>query len=185
MIVDVGGGTTDIAVISLDGVVFSKTVRAGGDKMDEAIMGYIKRTHNLMIGDKTAEQIKIEIGSAYETGHKECTMEIKGRDLFSGIPKAITIHESEIRQVFSEPINVIIDSIKITFENTPPELGADIVDRGIILAGGGALLRGLDQLIRDKIGLPVIVAEDPLTAVVRGAGKVLDKLDLMKRIAIN
>lgn len=185
MIVDVGGGTTDIAVISLDGVVFSKAVRVGGDKMDEAIMGFIKRKYNLMIGDKTAEQIKIEIGSAYKTGHNERTMEIKGRDLFSGIPKTITINESEIREALTEPVNVILDTIKIILEHTPPELGADIVDRGIVLAGGGALLGGLDQLIRDTIGLPVIVADDPLTAVVRGVGKVLDELELLKRVAIN
>lgn len=185
MIVDVGGGTTDMAVISLDGVVFSKAVRVGGDKMDEAIMGFIKRKYNLMIGDKTSEQIKIEIGSAYKTGHNERTMEIKGRDLFSGIPKTITINESEIREALTEPVNVILDTIKIILENTPPELGADIVDRGIVLAGGGALLGGLDQLIRDTIGLPVVLAEDPLTAVVRGVGKVLDELELLKRVAIN
>jgi rod shape-determining protein MreB len=185
MIVDIGGGTTDIAVISLDGVVFSKAVRVGGDKMDEAIMGFIKRKYNLLIGDKTSEQIKIEVGSAYKTGHNERTMEIKGRDLFSGIPKTITINESEIREALNEPVNVILDTIKIILEHTPPELGADIVDRGIVLAGGGSLLGGLDQLIRDTIGLPVVVAEDPLTAVVRGVGKVLDELELLKRVAIN
>jgi len=183
MIVDVGGGTTDIAVISLDGIVFSKAVRVGGDKMDEGIMGFIKRKYNLMIGDRTAEQVKIEIGSAYETGHSERTMDIKGRDLFTGIPKTITVHESEIREALREHINIIIDAIKVTLENTPPELGADIVDRGIFLAGGGALLGGLDQLIRDAVGLPVVVADDPITAVVRGVGKVLDELDLLKRVA--
>lgn len=186
MIVDIGGGTTDIAVISLDGVVYSKAVRVGGDKMDEAIMAYIKRRYNLMIGDRTAEHIKIEIGSAYNTGDSTpCTMEIKGRDLISGIPKTLTINETEIREALNEPINIILDTIKVTLENTPPELAADIVDRGIVLAGGGALLRGLDLLIREETGLPVIVAEDPLTAVVRGVGKMLDDLYLLKRVAIN
>ena len=186
MIVDVGGGTTDIAVISLDGVVYSKAVRVGGDKMDEAIIAYTKRKYNLMIGDRTAEQIKIEIGSAFITGsNDQHVMEIKGRDLISGIPKTITINEAEIREALSEPVNIILDTIKVILENTPPELAADIVDKGIVLAGGGALLRGLDLLIRDETGLPVIVAEDPLTAIVRGVGKMLDELDLLKRVAIN
>ncbi len=185
MIVDIGGGTTDIAVISLDGVVYSRAVRVGGDKMDEAVINYIKRKYNLMIGDKTAEEIKIELGSSYKAGDGEKTMEIKGRDLISGIPKTVTINESEIREAIKGPVNIILDTVKVILENTPPELGADIVDRGIVLAGGGALLRGLDFLIRDATGLPVIVAEDPLTAVVRGVGKVLDELDLLKRVAIN
>ncbi|MBM4140630.1 MAG: rod shape-determining protein [Nitrospira sp.] len=186
MIVDVGGGTTDIAVISLDGVVYNKAVRVGGDKMDEAIIAYIKRRYNLMIGDRTAEQIKIEIGSAYPTDDTEQrVMEVKGRDLISGIPKTITINEAEIREAINEPVNIILDTIKVILENTPPELAADIVDKGIVLAGGGALLRGLDLLIREETGLPVIVAEDPLTAVVRGVGKMLDELDLLKRVAIN
>lgn len=186
MIVDVGGGTTDIAVISLDGVVYSKAVRMGGDKMDEAIIAYIKRRYNLMIGDRTAEHIKIEIGSAFNTGSDDQrVMEIKGRDLISGIPKAITINEAEIREAITEPVNIILETIKVILENTPPELAADIVDKGIVLAGGGALLRGLDLLIREATGLPVIVAEDPLTAIVRGVGKMLDELDLLKRVAIN
>ncbi len=185
MIVDIGGGTTDIAVISLDGVVYSRAVRVGGDKMDEAVINYIKRKYNLMIGDKTAEEIKIELGSSYKAGDGEKTMEIKGRDLISGIPKTVTINESEIREAIKGPVNIILDTVKVILENTPPELGADIVDRGIVLAGGGALLRGIDFLIRDATGLPVIVAEDPLTAVVRGVGKVLDELDLLKRVAIN
>lgn len=184
MIVDIGGGTTDVAVISLDGVVYSKAVRVGGDKMDEAIMAYIKRRYNLMIGDMTTEQIKINIGSAYDTGEQR-VMEIKGRDLISGIPKTLTINEAEIREALTEPVNIILDTIKVVLENTPPELAADIVDRGIILAGGGALLRGLDLLIREQTGLPVIVAEDPLTAVVRGVGKMLEEIDLLKRVALN
>jgi len=186
MIVDVGGGTTDIAVISLDGVVYSKAVRVGGDKMDEAIIAYIKRRYNLMIGDRTAEHIKIEIGSAFNTGsNDQRVMEIKGRDLISGIPKTVTINEAEVREAITEPVNIILDTIKVILENTPPELAADIVDKGIVLAGGGALLRGLDLLIREETGLPVIVAEDPLTAIVRGVGKMLDELDLLKRVAIN
>ena len=186
MIVDVGGGTTDVAVISLDGVVYSKAVRVGGDKMDEAIMAYIKRRYNLMIGEMTTEHIKIDIGSAYASVSPEKrTMDIKGRDLISGIPKTITINEDEIREALSEPVNIILDTIKVTLENTPPELAADIVDRGIVLAGGGALLRGLDALIKHETGLPVIVAENPLTAVVMGVGKMLDELELLRRIAMN
>jgi rod shape-determining protein MreB and related proteins len=186
MIVDIGGGTTDVAVISLDGVVYSKAVRVGGDKMDEAIMAYIKRRYNLMIGETTTERIKIEIGSAFSSGSTaKQVMDIKGRDLISGIPKTITINEDEIREALSEPINIILDTIKVALENTPPELAADIVDRGIVLAGGGALLRGLDSLIKQETGLPVIVAEDPLTAVVHGVGKMLDELELLRRIALN
>jgi len=186
MIVDIGGGTTDVAVISLDGVVYSKAVRVGGDKMDESIMAYIKRRYNLMIGDTTTEQIKINIGSAYKTdGSEQRVMEIKGRDLISGIPKTLAINEDEIREALQEPVNTILDTIKVILENTPPELAADIVDRGIVLAGGGALLRGLDLLIREETGLPVILAEDPITAVVRGVGKMLDELDLLKKVALN
>jgi rod shape-determining protein MreB len=186
MIVDIGGGTTDVAVISLDGVVYSKAVRVGGDKMDESIMAYIKRRYNLMIGDTTTEQIKINIGSAYKTdGNEQRVMEIKGRDLISGIPKTLAINEDEIREALLEPVNTILDTIKVILENTPPELAADIVDRGIVLAGGGALLRGLDLLIREETGLPVILAEDPITAVVRGVGKMLDELDLLKKVALN
>lgn len=185
MIVDIGGGTTDIAVISLDGIVYSKAVRVGGDKMDETITAFIKRKYNLMIGDRTAEQIKIEVGSAYPTDSlDEMTMDIKGRDLISGIPKTVSITEAEIREALAEPVTLIIDTIKVTLENTPPELAADIVDRGIVLAGGGALLRGLDILIREETGLPVFIADDPLTAVVRGVGKMLDELELLKKVAL-
>jgi rod shape-determining protein MreB len=154
--------------------------------MDEAIMAFIKRKYNLMIGDMTSERIKINIGSAYNTdvGDKH-TMEIKGRDLISGIPKTLTINETEIKEALAEPVNIILETIKVVLENTPPELASDIVDKGIILAGGGALLRGLDVLIREETGLPVLVAEDPLTAVVRGVGKMLDELDLLRRVAIN
>jgi rod shape-determining protein MreB len=184
MIVDIGGGTTDVAVISLDGIVYSKAVRVGGDKMDEAIMAYIKRKYNLMIGERTSERIKIDIGSAYPTNNSE-PMEIKGRDLVSGIPKAINVTEDEIREALQESIGLILDTIKVTLENTPPELAADIVDKGIVLAGGGALLRGLDILIREQTGVPVILPDDPLTAVVRGCGMMLDKLELLQKVAIS
>lgn len=183
MIVDIGGGTTDVAVISLDGIVFSKAVRVGGDKMDEAIIAYIKRKYNLMIGDRTAEQIKIQCGSAYPT-EKIPPIEVKGRDLISGIPKAINVTEEEVREALQESVGLILDTIKVTLENTPPELAADIVDHGIVLAGGGALLKGLDILIREHTGVPVIVPDDPLTAVVRGCGAMLDQLELLKKIAI-
>ncbi len=185
MIVDIGGGTTDVAVISIDGVVYSKAVRMGGDKMDEAIMAYIKRRYNLMIGETTSEQIKIEIGSACDTVDADKRVkEIKGRDLVSGIPKTITINEDEILGALSEPINVILDTIKVALENTPPEIAADIVDKGIVLAGGGALLRRLDLLIKEKTDLPVTIAENPLTAVVIGVGKMLDDIEMLRRIAI-
>ncbi len=183
MIVDIGGGTTDVAVISLDGIVFSKAVRVGGDKMDESIIAYIKRKYNLMIGDRTAEMIKIQCGSAYPT-EKIPPVEVKGRDLISGIPKAINVTEEEVREALQESVSLILDTIKVTLENTPPELAADIVDHGIVLAGGGALLKGLDILIREHTGVPVIVPDDPLTAVVRGCGAMLDKLELLKKIAI-
>jgi rod shape-determining protein MreB len=164
--------------------VYSKAVRSGGDKMDEAIQAYIKRKYNLMIGERTSERIKIEVGSAYPvSGIKP--MEVKGRDLVSGIPKAITVTEDEIREALQETIGIILDTIKVTLENTPPELSADIVDKGIVMAGGGALLKGLDILIREHTGVPVIVPDDPLTAVVRGCGAMLDKLDLLKRVAIS
>ena len=185
MIVDIGGGTTDVAVISIDGVVYSKVVKVGGDKMDEVIMAYIKRKYNLMIGETTTEQIKIEIGSACNTVNEEKRVKaIKGRDLISGIPKTITINEDEILEALSEPVNIILETIKVALENTLPELAADIVDRGIVLAGGGALLRRIDLLIKQETGLPVTIAENPLTAVVTGVGKMLDELEMLRRIAI-
>jgi rod shape-determining protein MreB len=184
MIVDIGGGTTDVAVISIDGIVVSKAMRVGGDKMDEAIMSYIKKKYNLMIGERTAELIKMEIGSAYPTNDKSLSMEVKGRDLISGIPKAINITEEEIREALQESIGLILDTIKVTLENTPPELASDIIDRGIVLAGGGALLKGLDILVREHTGVPVVVPDDPLKAVVRGCGLMLDKLDLLRRVAL-
>jgi rod shape-determining protein MreB len=183
MIVDIGGGTTEVAVISLAGIVFSKSVRVGGDKMDEAIVQYIKRKYNLLVGERTAELVKITIGSAYP-GSEIQTMEIKGRDLVAGVPKTVEITDEEIRDSILEPINQIVEAVRIGLERTPPELASDIVDKGIVLAGGGALLRNLDTLLREETGLPVMLADDPLTAVVMGAGKVLDELELLRNIAV-
>jgi rod shape-determining protein MreB len=183
MIVDIGGGTTEVAVISLAGIVFSKSVRVGGDKMDEAIVQYIKRKYNLLVGERTAELVKITIGSAYP-GNEIQTMEIKGRDLVAGVPKTVEITDEEIRDSILEPINQIVEVVRIGLERTPPELASDIVDKGIVLAGGGALLRNLDTLLREETGLPVMLADDPLTAVVMGAGKVLDELALLRDIAV-
>ncbi|HKL27130.1 MAG TPA: rod shape-determining protein [Desulfuromonadales bacterium] len=183
MIVDIGGGTTEVAVISLAGIVFAKSVRVGGDKMDEALVQHIKRKYNLLIGERTAEQIKIQIGSAYPEDEVH-TMEVKGRDLVSGIPKTLEIDSKEVREAISEPINAILEAVRISLERTPPELAADIVDKGIVLAGGGALLRNMDLLIREETGLPVVIAEDPLSCVVIGSGKVLDELDLLKQVTV-
>jgi rod shape-determining protein MreB len=184
MIVDIGGGTTEVAVISLAGIVYSKSIRVGGDKQDEAIVQFIKRRHNLMIGERTAELIKITIGSAYP-GDEIRTMEIKGRDLVAGVPKTVLISDEEIRDCLLEPINQIMDAVRVSLERTPPELASDIVDRGIVLAGGGSLLRNLDSLISEETGLPVTLATDPLTSVVMGAGKALDEIDLLKDVTIN
>lgn len=184
MIVDIGGGTTDVAVISLYGIVYSKAVRVGGDKMDESIINYIKRKYNLLVGERTAELIKMEIGSAFRVDNDERSMEVKGRDLVSGIPKTLILDEDEVREALREPVSAIVNTIKLALENTPPELSADIVDRGIVLAGGGALLRGIDLLLREETGLPIILAEDPLAAVVIGVGKALDEIDLLKKISI-
>jgi rod shape-determining protein MreB and related proteins len=183
MIVDIGGGTTEVAVISLAGIVFSKSIRVGGDKMDEAIVQYVKRKYNLLVGERTAELVKITIGSAYP-GEEIQTMEIKGRDLVAGVPKTVEITDEEIRESIVEPINAIVEAVRIGLERTPPELASDIVDKGIVLAGGGALLRNLDTLLRDQTGLPVMLADEPLEAVVMGAGKVLDELTLLRDIAI-
>ena len=183
MIVDIGGGTTEVAVISLSGIVYSKSIRVGGDEMDEAIVHYVKRKYNLLIGERTAEEIKTQIGSAYPMEEKQ-SVEAKGRDLVAGIPKTLSISDEEVREAILEPVTTIVDSIKIALERTPPELAADIVDRGIVLAGGGSLLRGLEVLIREETELPIAIAEDPLSCVVRGTGKVLDELDLLKEIQI-
>ena len=183
MIVDIGGGTTEVAVISLAGIVYAKSVRVGGDKMDEALTQHLKRKYNLLIGERTAEQIKIQIGSAYPDDEVR-TMDVKGRDLVSGIPKTLEIDSNEIREALREPINAILEAVRISLERTPPELAADIVDKGIVLAGGGALLRNMDVLIREETGLPVVIAEDPLSCVVLGSGKVLDELDLLKQVTV-
>ena len=184
MIVDIGGGTTDIAVISLAGIVYSKAVRVAGNEMDEAIIQYIKKTYNLLIGERTAEQIKMELGSAYPLDER-MTMEIKGRHLIEGVPKTITITDEEIRESLAETVNVIVDAVRVALERTPPELSADIVDRGIVITGGGSLLRNLDKRLREETGLPVSSAEDPLSSVVLGAGKMLGEFDLLRKIAID
>ncbi len=184
MIVDIGGGTTEVAVISLAGIVFSQSVRVAGDKMDEAIIQYIKRKYNLLIGERTAEAVKITLGNAYPNGENK-TMEIKGRDLVAGVPRVMEVASDEIREAIAEPVHAILEAIKIALEKTPPELAADIVDKGIVLAGGGALLKNLDTLIRQETGLPVTIAEDPLSAVVLGTGRALDELDRLKGITIN
>src|SRR6201996_7139250 len=183
MIVDIGGGTTDIAVISLSGIVYSRSVRVAGNEMDEAITQYIKRKYNLLIGERTAEAIKVEIGSAYPLD-KPLTMEIKGRNLIEGVPKTVTIEDSEIREALSECIATILNAIRVALERTPPELSADISDRGIVLTGGGALIKNLDKRIREETGLPVSIADDPLASVVLGTGKMLSDFKLLRKISI-
>jgi rod shape-determining protein MreB len=183
MIIDIGGGTTEVAVISLSGIVYSNSTRVGGDKMDEAIIQYVKRRFNLLIGERTAEMIKVQIGTAYPSEEIQ-TMEVKGRDLVAGVPKTLEIKSEEVRDALSEPINAIVESVRMALERTPPELSADIVDKGIVLVGGGSLLRNLDILLRDTTGLPVMVAEDPLTAVAIGTGRCLDELHLLKDVTI-
>ena len=182
MIVDIGGGTTDIAVISLDGIVFNHSIRIAGNEMDEVIIHYLKKKYNLLIGERSAEMVKIQIGSAYPLD-KPLTMEIKGRDLREGIPKTIVIDDQEIREALEEVVSSIVNAIKIALEKTPPELSADIIDRGIILTGGGALLKNLDKRLREETQLPVFITDDPISTVVLGAGKMLDDLDLLKKIS--
>jgi len=182
MIVDIGGGTTEVALISLAGIVLSRSVRVGGDEMDEAIVQYMKRVYNLMIGERTAEEIKIAIGSAYPQG-EETSIEVKGRDLVAGLPKTLTVTSEEIRNALQEPITAIVEAVRMTLERCPPELSADLVDRGVVLAGGGALLRGIDKLIAEQTGLPVHVAEDPLSAVAEGTGVVLHELAFLRKVA--
>jgi len=183
MIIDIGGGTTEMAVISLAGIVFSKSIRTAGDEMDVAIINYLKKTYNLMIGERTAEEIKMKIGSAYPLD-EEMTMEVRGRDLVAGLPKMISISSEEVRESLAEPIAQIVEAIRITLERTPPELSADLMEKGLILAGGGSLLRGLDKLISEETGLPVHIADDPLTAVALGTGKVLSEIQYLKRLAV-
>lgn len=183
MIIDIGGGTTEMAVISLAGIVYAKCIRIGGDEMDEAIIEHLKKTYNLMIGERTAEEIKIKIGSAYPLD-EELSMEVRGRDLVAGLPKVITISSEEIREALSNPINAILEAARVTLERTPPELSADLIERGIVLAGGGSLLRGIDKLLSEETGLPVHIAEDPITSVALGTGKVLDEIRYLKRLLV-
>ena len=184
MIVDIGGGTTDIAVISLSGIVYSRSVRVAGNEMDEAVMHYLKRKFNLLIGERTAEQIKIEIGSAYPLD-RPLSMEIKGRNLIEGIPRTITVEDAEIREALSECVDTIVNAIRVALERTPPELSADISDRGIVLTGGGALLKNLDKRIREETGLPVSIADDPLASVVLGTGKMLSDFKLLRKVSLD
>jgi rod shape-determining protein MreB len=183
MIVDIGGGTTDVAVISLAGTVYSRSVRIAGNEMDEAVINYLKRKYNLLIGERTAEAIKWEIGSAFPL-KDELKMEIKGRDLVEGVPKTLVISDEEIREALAEPVTTIVEAVRMALERTPPELSADIMDKGIVLSGGGALLRNLDQRLRHETGLPVVLAEDPLASVVLGTGKVLEDIDLLRKVSI-
>jgi rod shape-determining protein MreB len=184
MIIDIGGGTTEVAVISLAGSVSSQSVRVGGDKMDEGIIAYMKRKYNLLIGEQTAERVKCTVGNAY-ADEEVRTMEVKGRDLVAGVPKTVVVTSDEIREALMEPINAIIEAVLLALERTPPELSADIVDKGIVLTGGVAQLRSLDVLLREETGLPVMVADDPVSAVVLGSGKVLDHMDLLREVTIS
>jgi rod shape-determining protein MreB len=183
MVVDIGGGTTEVAVISLAGIVYSQSVRVAGDKMDEAIIQYIKRKYNMAIGEQTAERIKITAGNAYPLD-VPITMEVKGRDMVAGIPKTVLVNSDEVRESLSEPINAIVEAVLIALERTPPELAADIVDKGVVLTGGGALLKNLDVLLREETGLPVMVCDDPISAVVLGSGKALEHLELLKEVTL-
>jgi len=180
-VIDIGGGTTEIAVITLNGIVHVTSIRVGGDKMDEAVVQYVKRAYNLLIGEQTAEQIKIRVGSAFPLEQEE-EMEIKGRDLIGGIPKTIKITSTEIREAMQEPVSQIVEALRTSLEQTPPELAADIVDRGILMTGGGSLLRGLDVLLREATNLPITVAEEALLCVVLGTGKVLENLEQYEKV---
>ena len=183
MIVDIGGGTTDVAVISLAGIVYSRSVRIAGNEMDDAVIQYLKRKYNLLIGERTAEQIKIDLGSAYPL-KEEIRLEIKGRDLVEGVPKTLPVMDEEIREALAEPVSTIVEAVRMALERTPPELSADIMDKGIVLSGGGSMLRGLDQRLRNETGLPVVLAEDPLSSVVLGTGRVLEDIDLLRKVSI-
>jgi rod shape-determining protein MreB len=184
MVVDIGGGTTEVAVISLRGVVYSRSVRIGGDKLDEAIVNYIKRAFNVSIGETTAERIKVAVGAAVASGNNP-VVEVRGRDMVTGLPKSFQICEDDVREAIEEPLGQILETVRSTLEHTPPELAGDIVDRGITLTGGGSLLTGIDALIRDHTGLPVVLAEDPLTAVVTGSGRVLDNENLLRDVTVH
>jgi rod shape-determining protein MreB len=183
MVVDIGGGTSEVAIISLGGIVTSKSLRVGGNKLDDAIISYIKKEYNLMIGERTAEEIKITIGSAYPR-EEEQSMDIRGRDLVTGLPKTLRITSAEVMEAMRDPVNSIVEAIKLTLEKTPPELASDIMDKGIMLTGGGALLDGMDKLVRQETGMPVHIADNPLDCVALGAGKVVEELETLKRVAI-
>jgi rod shape-determining protein MreB len=183
MVVDIGGGTTEVAVISLGGIVYSQSIRVGGDKMDEAVIGYMRRNYNLLIGEQTAERVKCQVGNAYPLD-ETLSMEVKGRDLVAGVPRTVVVNSDEIRDALAEPIHAIVEAVMGALEKTPPELSSDIKDKGIVLTGGGALLRNLDVLLREETGLPVMVADDPISAVVLGSGKSLDHPELLEMIAI-
>ncbi|MBT9155661.1 MAG: Rod shape-determining protein MreB [Firmicutes bacterium] len=180
MIVDIGGGTTEVAIISLGGIVTHKSIRVGGDEMDEAIVASVKKHYNLLIGERTAEDVKIAIGSAFELPEEE--MDVRGRDLVTGLPKTLKLTSSEVRQALADPVRAIVEAVKATLERTPPELASDVFDRGIVMTGGGALLRGLDKLIARETNMPVVVADDPLTSVVQGAGRSFEHIDLLRRL---
>ncbi|MFA6561273.1 MAG: rod shape-determining protein [Verrucomicrobiia bacterium] len=181
MIVDIGGGTTEVALISLAGIVFSRSIRVAGDELDEAIIQYMKRAYNLMVGERTSEEIKIRVGSAFPL-EQEMTMEVKGRDLVAGLPKTLTVTSQEIREALLEPVSQIVESVRIALERCPPELAADLVDRGIMMSGGGALLRGIDKLLAEETGLPIHIADDPLSAVAEGTGRVLNELQFLEKL---
>jgi rod shape-determining protein MreB len=184
MIVDIGGGTTEVAVISLGGIVYSRSVRVGGDKMDEAIVSYIRRNHNLLIGESSSERIKIDIGAACppDYGEEGPYREVKGRDLMNGVPREVLVSQRQISEAMAEPVSAIVEAVKVALENTPPELAADIVDKGIVLTGGGALLYRLDQVLRDATGLPVVVAEEPLSCVALGTGRALEEMKRLRNV---
>jgi rod shape-determining protein MreB len=185
MIVDIGGGTTEVAIMSLAGLVYGKSVRIAGDEMNEAVIQHIRRTYNLLIGERQAEEVKIKLGSAAPSGSESEKMEVKGRDLIDGFPRSIVVTSDEVREALREPVGAIVAAVHTCLEQAPPELAADMVDTGITLTGGGALLRGLDRLLRKETALPITVSNDPLTCVVRGAGSLLDTLDLLRRVAIS
>ncbi|HZX46237.1 MAG TPA: rod shape-determining protein [Clostridia bacterium] len=184
MIVDIGGGTTEVAIISLGGIVTSRSIRIGGDELDEAIVQYVKRQYNLLIGERTAEEVKLTVGSAFPV-NEDLNMEVKGRDLVTGLPKTVRVTSEEIREAIAEPVNSIMEAIKFTLEKTPPELAADIMDKGLVLTGGGALLKGMDKRVREETGMPVNIAENPLDCVVMGTGKALEELNLLRRVLVS
>ena len=185
MILDIGGGTTEVAVISMGGIVTSNSIRVGGDKMDDAIIQYVKRRYNLLIGERTAEQVKITLGNAFPSDEDGDTMEVKGRDVVSGIPKVLELTAGEVKEAMTEPLNSIVEVVRVTLEKTPPELASDIVDKGIVMTGGGALLKNIDVLLRNAINLPITIVDDPLSTVVLGSGKLLDDRDLLREVALS